>query len=218
MKRTNFSPLILSSAVVGLLLVVGGCASPGYEKGAQTASGLKASAERIEAARTKVDELLASLNDLSTEPAADLRPQYTRFSAAVDEADSMAKSVAKSAEDMSAKGQAYFEEWDKELATIKNEDIKSRSQQRKEAVSASFENVEAGFQLVRATFQPYMSDLKDIQAALKIDLTPAGLESVKPVIAKANQDVVPLKNAVGKLVAEFKSLGVAMSPVTEGAK
>ncbi len=186
--------------------------------GAQTASGLKASAERIEAARAKVDDLLTSLNDLSTNPAPDLRPQYTRFSAAVDEVESMAKAVAKSAEDMTAKGQAFFDEWDKKLATIKNEDIKARSTQRKEAVVASLESVKAGFQQARATFQPYMSDLKDIQAALKIDLTKAGLESVKPDIAKANQDAVPLKDAVTKLVAEFKTLGVALSPVTEAPK
>lgn len=218
MRFTVGSYFVPSAALVGLFLGVAGCASPGYEKGAKTASGLKASAERIEATRTKVDELLASLNDLSTKPAPDLRPQYTRFSSAVDEVDSMAKAVAKSADDMTAKGQDFFEEWDTELATINNEDIKARSQQRKEAVAASFESVKANFQQVKATFQPYMSKLKDIQVALKIDLTKAGLEAVKPDIAKANQDVVPLKHAVGKLVSEFKTLGVALSPVTEGAK
>jgi len=218
MKRSIVSHVMSALALFGIFLGVGGCASPGYEKGAKTVAGLKASAERIEAARIKVDELLTSLNDLSNNPAPDLRPQYARFSDAVEEVDSMAKAVAKSAEDMDAKGQAYFEEWDKELATIKNEDIKSRNQARKDAVAANFENVKNSYQQVRATFQPYMQDLKDIQTALKIDLTRNGLEAVKPVIAKANQNFVPLKESVAKLSAQFKELGVALSPATEEGK
>ena len=59
-----------------------------------------------------------------------------------------------------------------------------------------------------------MSDLKDIRTALATDLTSAGLDSVKSVVKKANDDAPPVRESLGKLSADFKDLGISLTTST----
>ena len=53
-----------------------------------------------------------------------------------------------------------------------------------------------------------------MQKFLSVDLTTGGVSAMKDTAAKANQHAGPLKQNLGKLAADFRSLGVSMSAVT----
>jgi len=213
MKTYKLTLLASNLALTAALTILAGCASHNYDQGSATAAGLKESADKIEAADGQLDATLASLNDLVNNPQSDLRPQYKQFSDNVDGLASLAKHVADSVTAMRANGKEFFAKWNEQLAGIKNEDIRNRSAARQKEVSDELQNVKRSYAETESAFKPFMSDLRDIQKYLGTDLTPGGVAAMKNVAAKGNATGATLKQAVNKLAADFKSLGIAMSAV-----
>ena len=207
----TFIPSILLSAAVVLLA---GCDSPGYEKAASTSTSLRKASQDIDKSQAQIDVVLAALSDLVNSPGSDMKPQFKNCSSEVGKLESFANDVDGHAAAMQEQGAAYFRKWDVELATIKNEDILTRSSDRKNAVTAQFAKVRASYLQAKADFTPFMSDLKDIRTSLAADLTAGGLASIKGVVNRANEDAAPLRRTLGRLSADFKDLGISLSAST----
>jgi Protein of unknown function (DUF2959) len=213
MKTTRLSTLYSNLVLAALLGGAAGCKSgSNYETANDTATGLQASADRVTMTQGQVDSTLESLNDLVNSPT-NLPVQYVKFSDSVNNLQSSAKDVDARVKAMRAKGNDYFKEWDAQSAQIKNEDIKSRSEARKQEMQERFTKIKMSYTQVSDAYHPFMSNLKDIQTALGTDLTVGGVTAVKGAAEKANQDAVPLKKSVDGLAAELKDLGAAMSAV-----
>ena len=202
------------SAVALAVGFVTGCASDNYQKGAGTASALNHSSELIAKGSSQIDDSLAALNDLVSNPQPDLTIQFNAYALAVDNLDATAKDVAAKNQAMQAQGAAYFEGWDNEIATMQNEDIRSRSEVRRNEVAKRFAAISQQYADARTAFQPFMSDLHDVQKSLSTDLTSGGLASIKDTAAKSTRDAVPLKETLTRLSEQFKDLSKAMSPTT----
>src|SRR5262249_51797739 len=112
---------------------------------------------------------------------------------------------------MGANSKEFLAKWDEQLATIQNEDIKARSQSRKEEVAQKLQTVKASYTEAEMAFRPFMNDLRDVEKSLSIDLTVGGIAAIKDPAAKAPKDAGPLKDSISKLASDFKALGVSMS-------
>jgi hypothetical protein len=211
MKKSNALTLISNLALAATLTGLLGCASGNYQKGGETATGLKESADRIEGGKGKLDAVLASLNDMVANPQSDLVPKFKTFNTALSDLESTAQHVKDKVAAMREKGNEYFKAWDQQLATIQNEDIKTRSAERKAAVEKSFSDIKRSYAEAQIAFRPLITDLKDIQTSLKTDLTAGGIAAIKAPVEKANKDAVPLRAAIDKLATQFKDLGAAMA-------
>ena len=205
-------------ALAAWLGVLAGCASKGYDKAAATGTALQATAQQISLGSAQLTDTLAFLNNLVERPQADLRPGFETFATALDRLQSLARDVNDKATDMQAKGQDYFAEWNQQLATIHNEDIRARSAERQQEVAARFQTINSHYQEANAAFKPLMSDLQDIRTALSNDLTAGGIASIKQMATKANQEAPPIKKTFGKLSADFKALGLSLSAVAPAPK
>jgi uncharacterized protein (DUF3084 family) len=214
MKKYNTIKLITHlGMVVALATAVAGCASSdNYKQASKTSTSLQEAADKIAVGNAKIDTTLGSLNDLVNNPQGDMVGKFNRYSACVDDLQSSSQQINNSVSDMKADSDSYFKNWDDQLATINNEDIKNRSEQRKQDVESKFSNIKQGYSETQKAFQPFMSDLKDIQTALRTDLTTGGISSVQSAAAKANADGATLKSSMGRLADQFRSLGVSMAP------
>jgi chromosome segregation ATPase len=203
--------VILPFTLIVISLTSVGCSS-GYNKGTKASESIMSTADKLAEGRAQIDKVNVSLTNLSSAQAGqDLRPLYKDYSSNVDKLDSIAADVRKQAEDMRAKGQAYFTEWEAEQAKINNEDIKTRSVQRRAEVEQTFSRISDKSQALKNAYQPLMSDLKDIRTALNNDLTPGGVAAIKPIADRVNKEGVAVKVAAGAVEDEFKGLGVSMS-------
>lgn len=207
-------PFIPLAVLAGVLLLHVGCASSGYDKAGKTSTTLQEAAKGIDHALLPLDNAVATLSDLVNNPQPDVTPQFKKYSAAVSKLESLSDDVSSHATAMRAQGTAYFKVWDQELAKIQNEDIHSRSLERKNAVAAQFESVRVSYAKTTTEFAPFMADLKDIRRALATDLTAGGIASVKDLASMANSKVPPLRESLIVLSTDFKSLGVSLSPTT----
>ena len=202
------------SAVALTVGFVTGCATDNYQKGAGTASVLNHSSDLIAKGNSQIDDSLAALNDLVSNPQPDLTKQFNAYTTSVDNLDATARDVAAKNQAMQAQGAAYFEGWDNEIATMQNEDIRNRSEARRNEVAARFAKISQQYADARAAFQPFMSDLRDVQKSLATDLTSGGVSAIKDTAAKSTRDAVPLKETLARLSDQFRDLGKAMSPTT----
>lgn len=203
--------LLVLATALGLSI---SCATTSHKKAGNASTSLQEAARGVDRSNAQIDVVLAALSDLVNSPHADLKPQFNAFSAAVTRLEAEAKTVNDQAAAMQEQGAAYFQQWDTELATIQNENIRTRSLDRKNTVSARFDKVRASYVQTKADFAPLMSDLRDIRTALTADLTAGGLASVKAVSDKASRNVYPLRASLTGLAVDFKALGVSLSTST----
>lgn len=202
----------LSASLAVAVLLLSGCASnSGYHKADDTSSTIQRTAQEVHKGNGQIDSALFALSSLVNSPAADLKPQFEKYKTAVTKLESLSDDVNTRAADMQAQGNAYFRNWDAELAKIQNEDIRSRSTDRKNAVSARFDRVRSSYVQTKSSFAPFLSDLKDIRTALSTDLTTGGVASIRSTANRANSNVTPLRESLTNLETDFRALGVSLS-------
>lgn len=195
-------------------LLGAGCASSGHEKGNQTAAHIQTAANHIAALPNEIDKTLMALGKLVNQPAADLRPQYKEFVYDLTVMEDSGKEIVDARMALGQQGKAYFAEWDAQLAQMQNEDIRARSQSRKNEVAQQLQAVKKSYAEAEVVYRPFISGLKDVQKYLSVDLTPGGLVAIKDTVTRAVADAGPLKTSLAKLADDFRALGVAMSSVT----
>jgi outer membrane murein-binding lipoprotein Lpp len=211
-KSIPILPVLVTCALS--LLLSAGCASSGHDKGNQTAAHIQTAANHIAALPAAIDQTLASLSNLVNQAAADLRPQYKAFVFNLAVVEDAGKEIVDARIELGEKGKAYFAEWDSQLAQIKNENIKARSQSRKNEVAQQLQAIKKSYAEVELVYRPFMSSLKDVQKYLSVDLTPGGVAAIKDTVTKAVADADPLNASLAKLANDFKTLGLAMSSVS----
>jgi hypothetical protein len=199
-------------ATCGLsLLFSAGCASSAHDQGHQTAAHIQTAAHHIAALPAAIDKTLASLNDLVNRPAADLRPQYKEYVFNLAVVEDAGKEIVDARIELGQQGKAYFADWDAQLAQIKNEDIKARSQGRRTEVAQQLQAIKRSYAETELVYRPFIAKLKDVQRYLSVDLTPDGVAAIQGTVTKAVADAGPLNASLTKLANAFKNLGLAMS-------
>lgn len=211
--KINLNAFFATLAVVTVAALLAGCASSGSQKGEKTAAQLDATAAEIELGKAQVQIALDTLNDLMKQPAEDLRPQYKTFSSAVSKVAATARRVEARARAMAAASQACTDKWDEQTANLANPDIRARSAARKAAVMTSLARVQAEYQQTKVSFNPLLADLQDIDQALSLDLTPAGVDSLAAEARKANVHGADVIKSLDALTTDFRDLAAKLSPL-----
>jgi hypothetical protein len=206
----SLTPLISLAAAA---LLAAGCASSGYKKGNKAAESIQSASAGIAALPGHIDQSLSTLNALVANSQADLRPQFKALQSNISKLESAARQVADQRRRVGEETRAFLESWNAELGQIQNPDIKGRSQARKDEVAQQIEAVKRSYSEFDVAFKPFLTDLKDVEKYLSVDLTRAGVASVREPVAKAANDAGPLKASIEKLAADFKTLGTSMSSV-----
>jgi Protein of unknown function (DUF2959) len=221
MKKSKTINILTSLTIAAALAVMAGCTSDkgNYQQGAATGAQLVDAAGKIADGSGSIDATLTSLNDLVNNPQGDLVPKFKKFNDNVTSLQALSDNVKTRFTDARVKGNAYFQDWDAQIATIRSQSIKDASTKRRNAVFSEYNDLKRSYAQTTMSFDPFMSDLKDIQTALSTDLTVGGVGAVKGATVKANSDGTKLKASVIQLSSDFRTLGTAMqaaAPVDTG--
>jgi chromosome segregation ATPase len=202
-----FTPLAIAfaSALVA-------CKSPtAADKGAAAGKTIESAAGQVDEGIAQLDATLAALASLVKKPAPDLGPQYKAFTKSLGQLESTAEDVSALAAKIDAKGQAYFTEWDAQIAAVQNENIRERTASRREAVSASFKKLQDEYGEVKGEFKPMLDNLRDIRTALGADLTMEGLKAVEDTVEDVADNAESVRESLQELSKGFRDLGVKLS-------
>jgi hypothetical protein len=171
---------ILAMALIPNLKAADSAERAGATKG-------KIEALRVESAKVR-NQILLTMEALKrlTVKGVDLRPQFETFKAELVKMEEDSKIARDRAISMKEKGEASFAEWEKEVQSINNPDIRKEAEKRFAKRKKSYDKIQNAMEEARQELVPFMSDLNDIRKLLDSELTEKTVAATKTTIRSAD--------------------------------
>ena len=154
----------------------------------------------------QMDLTMAKLETLST-ATGDLDKPTEDAESAMETLETEMQSLKKRADGMRDRGAAYFEAWEKELASMTTSDVSAIAAKRKEELAAKYADVLTAMQESRAALDAYSGDMKKIGEAIE-DLTPETQKGLAQLVKAAKEKATTLKNRVDATFAKLGQVGL----------
>jgi hypothetical protein len=196
-----------------VILCLAGCASTPYRKGDAAAISLQDAASDVQSESRALEIAMGTLDDLVNKPEPDLKPQFKHFSGTLDNLTASARHNERSEARVAQKSAVYFDAWNKQLATMNYEVVRAKSEARKAEVTNYLDSVNKRYRESQDAMGPLLNYLYDVRKALDSDLTQNGIESIKPIVAKARENADKVQSALGRLNGELTASSARMSSV-----
>jgi hypothetical protein len=184
----------------------------GYKNADKTGASIAEFREEIISVGQEVDKAMAALDKIVQTADTDPRKAFKEFDKAVPRVESAAQKARKRADDMKARGKAYFEQWEKELASVKDPAIRELADQRKAKLHATFDAIAAVMTPAKEQFNTWLAGLKDLQTYLANDLTVGSIDEARPLIEKATTSGQHVQRNLDQIVAELNSVAATLTP------
>jgi hypothetical protein len=212
MKINNIKSLLFVSTILTAAVLMTGCASTGYQQADKTGAGLAEFRDEIVNAQKTINDTMKSLDLVASSATTDPRKAFDQFSKDVAKLDASAKKVAKRSQDMQVAGETYFKTWETQMAEMQNPDTRKLAETRKAKLQAAFAEIRKLSTPLKAQFDSWMSDLKDLEKYLSNDLTIAGVDAAKKLFVKAQGEGAEVQKSMDALVAELNTVAAAITP------
>ncbi len=203
--------LVLNLLIAAAMVLSTGCATSGYKQADKTGEGIAEFRDGVVKGKKAIDETVKSLGMVATSATTDPRPAFERFSKDVANLESTANTVRKRSAALKEQGKAYFAQWEAQLAEVKNPEIRNLAVSRKAKLQESFDKIRTVAEPLKAQFDPWMSDLKDLQKYLSNDLTIAGIDAAKGLITKTQAEGAEVQKSTDALVNELNTVAATLT-------
>ncbi len=215
MKQSNIIPTItLAALTIGAvqLFITANVSAQGYKLADKTGASIAEFRDEILNVKKEVDAAMVALDKVVASAASDPRAAYKEFAKSVPRVDDAAKKAKKRAEDMKERGQAYFKDWEKEMAAVSNPDVRKLAEERKAKLQSTFDSIRTFMEPARDQFNTWLADLKDLEKYLSNDLTIGGIDAAKELIAKARTEGQGVQQTLDKVIAELNTIVATLTP------
>ena len=211
-KNTSILGWTALAVVAAQLLAAASATAAGYKLADKTGASIAEFRDEIVNIKKEVDAAVVALDKIITTAATDPRKAFKEFDKAVPRVDDAAKKAKKRAEDIKARGEAYFKDWEKELAGVNNPEIRQLAEERKAKLQATFGSIRGFMEPARDQFNDWLAHLKDLQKYLSNDLTVGGIDAAKELIAKSKSNGLSVQQTLDKVIAELNSIVATLTP------
>ena len=215
MKPINTTPLMAWTALAvaaAQLFTAAEASAAGYKLADKVGASIAEFRDEIVNVKKEVDATVAALDKVVTTATTDPRKAFKEFDKALPRIDDAAKKAKKRAEDIKARGQDYFKQWEKELAAVNNPEIRQLAEERKTKLQATFSSIRTSMEPVRDQFTSWLANLKDLQKYLSNDLTIGGIDAAKELIGKAKTEGQGVQQSMDKVIAELNTIVATLTP------
>lgn len=215
MKTIKTAPLLklaVLAVAVAHLCTATSLRAAGYKLADKTGASIAEFRDEIVNVKKEVDATMKALDKIVTTAATDPRKAFKDFDKAVPQIDDAAKKAKKRGQDIKERGQSYFQEWEKELASLNNAEIRRLAEERKTKLQATFATIRTSMEPVRDQFNSWLANLKDLQKYLSNDLTIGGIDAAKELIGKAKTDGQDVQRSMDKVIAELNTIVATLTP------
>ena len=219
MKIKPIELIALVTAALAATTLFTGCGSTaGYKQADKTGTGIAQFREELTRAKLAVDDTVKSLGQVAVTANTNPRDAFKQFTKSLANLESTAANAKKRAADVKAQGQAYFAKWEKELAQLKNPEIRNLAVQQRTKLQAAFDSIKTVATPLKAQFDPWLSNLQDLQKYLSNDLTISGVDAAKPLFAKTQTEGFEVQKSMDALVAELNTVAATLTPANVKTK
>lgn len=199
--RTGFG-IMATTLLLGTTVCLNGCATMGMGKSESAKTTAKVSEVESDLKQTlaQVDATQASLDNLIQPGQADVKSQYQAYAKDVEKMEKMSKQLEKDQTKMQEQQRDYLAKWEKKEATYTDTSLKEASSQRRAALSTAYSEIPKANSTFRDGLNNYLTQIKQIQTQLSLDLTNKGVEAVTPAAQKAMEDGRNLKDSAQPVI------------------
>ena len=213
MRIKHLQFVSLAASAVAATVLLNGCGTTdGYKQADKTGAGIAEFRNEIVSGKTGIDKVVKALDQIAMTANTDPRKAFEHYSKAVTGLESSVNSVKKRGQDMKEQGQAYFKQWEEQMALVQNPAIRKLAEERKGKLQETFAKIKTYTEPLKGQFEPWMSDLKDLQKYLSNDLTIAGVDAAKPLFAKTTAEGREVQKSLDGLIAELNTIAAALTP------
>jgi chromosome segregation ATPase len=203
-------------SVVSVLNVVwwGGCATnqSGQAKEAtKTVTAMQSARQELAKAQAQLDEVLAAMDQLAMASAAELPRTYKGFTKQVARTVKQFKAAQRRADEMRTRWRQYIDSWEKETEQLSSPELRAKAVERRQAAEKNYDRLREAARAMDQAYRPFLMQLGDVQKALSLDLTPAGVKAAQPAFGSVRKSAADLKQQIASFMGEIDQV-MAVSP------
>jgi hypothetical protein len=208
----SLAPRLITAVVPLCAVLLAGCASKsGYQQADKTGEAINTVRNDIASMKIAVDNSMKCLDALAASATTDPRKPFEAYAKSVDKVESAAAKAQKNADEMRERSAAYFQQWEQQIGTVKNENIRKLAQERRAKLQETFGKIKESAQDTKTSFPPFLSDLKDLRTGLSADLTPEGIDAAKDIFLKTKTTGTEVQKNLDKLITEMNTVFAAIT-------
>lgn len=207
MKLRIQSSVFFAALLLGTFAGLTGCATTGNELAAKTTDSIQEVEENYLKASEQIDVTRVSLENLIKPQQPDLKKSYDAYAENVEKMEKLGEQLDRHSENMRARGNEYFTEWE---SSFTNPEIRELSERRRIEMREVYTKIPAASIGVRGSLKAYLTDIKEIKRYLSYDLTPAGIEAIRPIAQQAVIDGDSVKEAIKPVLAAIELVKAKM--------
>lgn len=216
--RTRFG-IILSTLLVGSTVYLSGCATMEMGRSEATKTTTKAEAVETDLKQTlaQVDATQASLETLIKPGQADVKQRFDAYSGDVTKMEKMAKELEKDQAKLQAQQRDYLAEWEKKESTYTDPKVREASSQRRAELNTAYNEVPMANRQFQDSLNSYLSQIRQIQSQVALDLSSKGIEAITPAAQKAISEGGRLKETAEPVITAMDRVRSEMARESSGA-
>lgn len=196
-----------------ILILISGCATTNMDRAEKTTASMEVVEKNINQISVQLSATEAALENLLTANQSELGEAFEVYKENVDKVIRLRQQLRTNTNRMRANGNEYFTEWEIEGETYQNPELRQVSTQRREELSNTFDQISEKSGEISRDLQAYISDVEEIESYLANDLTPKGINGVKPLSQKVKNksrqiktDINQMQNSIATTKPEMKKL------------
>jgi hypothetical protein len=203
----------LIAGVLGIILLSAGCATKSGQarEVTRTMTSMQATRQELVKARGHVDDVLAAMDQLGSAPAASLPWVYKAFTDQVSQTVRQSGTARRRASQMQAQWRQYIASWEREIGKLSTPELRAGAAERRQMVRQDYDRLRDAAGAMEQAYPPFLTQLRDIQKALSLDLTPPGVRVVQPAFEDAHKSGADLQRAIANFMVQIDQV-MAVSP------
>jgi hypothetical protein len=196
------------------LLMLAGCAFSGptghtrpiqAPEAVQAVTSIQDTRAELVRANQQVDAMVAAMDRLASAPA-NLPQVYKVYVDEVSQTAWQAEQAQQRAERMRTQWQQYITAWENEIGRLSTPELQAGAAQRGEVIRENYERLRDAARAMQEAYQPFITQLRDIQRVLSLDLTPAGVEVARPAFDAARKSAANVKERIEAFVLDINDV------------
>lgn len=149
---------------------------------------VKQMTSQLDLTMAKLDTLCASTGDLD-------KPRRDAF-AAIEALDAESQILKARGGEMRDRGAAYFEKWEKQLASMSTPEVAEIATKRKDELAAQYAQVLTAMQETGSSMDTYWADMQKIRTVVGEELTPEAHKALSGQVKTAKEKAATLKSRI----------------------
>jgi hypothetical protein len=214
----RFINLLCSAAVVTGVAMVWLAVSPAWSQKSseKAAEDRKAFRESVLVIRGQIDTTLKALNGIVEGKDSKARKSASKeYSNEVKAMDKQIQKTREYAQKMKERGQDFFKEWEKSMKGVTNPALQQSATQRRDALKAQYDKIEAGIAKAKEDSSKFWKDLQDLDKYFATDLSDNAISTTSELVKATNEGGKRIQGYIDDVVKAVDEVGTVLEKPAE---